>query len=787
MRAMMGWPLNWFVLFIFFLFAQSTMVAFQGWTSQSSGTTVVLYEVLLADVNNGTAVGEAGRILKTSNGGANWTTVASSTTVDLFGVDFNDLDTGIAVGNNGVMRRTTDRGQTWVVLPVITSNNLRGISFADSNTGTVVGANGTVLRSTNAGASWAVLRGVSGQLFEVDFITTNTGTVVGSNGMILRTTNAGSTWVAQNSGTTSTLLGVSFSDINTGTVVGDGGIIRRTSNGGTTWTAQSSGTTRNLTSVIMVNQNIGYVVGDQGTILKTTNGGATWVAQNSGTTAALKEVSFIDANTGTVVGSNGTILRTTTGGEPPQSITLLSPTGGESYPLNSTQLISWDASGFATVKIELSTNGGSTWSEISPGVPATNMGYNWLVSGTPSTQCRIRIRNTSDSTVSSISAGNFSITPPIVSSSYGYAEGWNLISVPLIVSNFAKTSLFPSASSEAFTFDSAFGYVQRDTLRNAIGYWLKFDAAQSVPMSGYEITRETVFVKTGWNLIGSLTNKIPTSNVTSQPPGLVSSAYYGFNLSYVETDTLRPGKGYWIKVDGPGKLILSSAAPPQPAGEQIGNSAGDFLGELVVRDAQGRMQTILYGSGNDGDDRSYEMPPTPPEGSFDVRLAGGKRAILTRPGIIHSEALRISSVAYPLTLEWASRGQSGTLIVNGREISLYQSGNITIQNEASIALRIGGESSVPMEFALDQNFPNPFNPSTSIRYHLPGDSHITLKVFDALGQEVKTLVNGFHKAGTMSVTWDGTGNRGETLASGMYFVRLVSGDKSDSKKMILMK
>lgn len=88
----------------------------------------------------------------------------------------------------------------------------------------------------------------------------------------------------------------------------------------------------------------------------------------------------------------------------------------------------------------------------------------------------------------------------------------------------------------------------------------------------------------------------------------------------------------------------------------------------------------------------------------------------------------------------------------------------------------------PKEFMLLQNYPNPFNPTTSISYQLPTSGSVSLKVYDVLGREVATLVDGMKQRGTNTVTWDARGK-----ASGIYIYKLTAGEYSALKKMILMK
>jgi hypothetical protein len=89
---------------------------------------------------------------------------------------------------------------------------------------------------------------------------------------------------------------------------------------------------------------------------------------------------------------------------------------------------------------------------------------------------------------------------------------------------------------------------------------------------------------------------------------------------------------------------------------------------------------------------------------------------------------------------------------------------------------------IPKDYTLYQNYPNPFNPTTTINYDLPKNSHITLKVYDALGREVATLVDQEKTAGSYQATVDGS-----RFASGVYFYRIEAGTFSQTKKLLLVK
>ena len=97
------------------------------------------------------------------------------------------------------------------------------------------------------------------------------------------------------------------------------------------------------------------------------------------------------------------------------------------------------------------------------------------------------------------------------------------------------------------------------------------------------------------------------------------------------------------------------------------------------------------------------------------------------------------------------------------------------------------EGEVVSSFSLQQNFPNPFNPETVIRYSLPRESQVRIDVYNILGQKVRTLVDRKEMAGPKSVTWDGENERGEQVSSGIYFYRLETEESAQTRKMLLLK
>ena len=88
----------------------------------------------------------------------------------------------------------------------------------------------------------------------------------------------------------------------------------------------------------------------------------------------------------------------------------------------------------------------------------------------------------------------------------------------------------------------------------------------------------------------------------------------------------------------------------------------------------------------------------------------------------------------------------------------------------------------PAQFSLAQNYPNPFNPTTTIQFAIPKEEHVTIKVYDELGNEVKTLVDENKASGQYNVQFNGSG-----LASGIYYYRISAGEYNEVKKLMLLK
>jgi photosystem II stability/assembly factor-like uncharacterized protein len=311
-----------FLLFIIVFF--NFIVKAQTWTTLNSGTSNNLNTVSTPSQCVAYIVGDAGTILKTTDGGNTWVAQVSGTTQNLISVYFTSVNTGYAVGNNGAAVQTTDGGATWTAMNIDPTNTVdfRDIRFVNSQLGFASGGvpSGVIYRTQDGGATWTqvfVDNLDNYDIYSTFFTSASTGYASSGSGRIFETTDGGTSWnVIYTSSSLSSGV-FDFTNPTNGIRPGYNGQISLTTNAGTTWSNPPSGTTDYLAGVDFYDNNNGYIVGGNLTtnmarILTTTDGGTTWnnIPAPLGT-ARLNRVKFYDNTIGYSVGQNGTILRRT--------------------------------------------------------------------------------------------------------------------------------------------------------------------------------------------------------------------------------------------------------------------------------------------------------------------------------------------------------------------------------------------------------------------------------------------------------------------------------------------
>lgn len=182
----------------------------------------------------------------------------------------------------------------------------------------------------------------------------------------------------------------------------------------------------------------------------------------------------------------------------------------------------------------------------------------------------VRVRVMNSGSVESPSSEEVHAAPlPVMTQSVAVNSKWNIVALPLSPVDGAAATLFPTASSAAFSFAGVSGYQTADTLAPGSGYWVKFPSAGEMPVTGFALESDTIAVGQGWNMIGCLSAPLAAQSIVTDPPAIVTSAFYSYDQGYVASDTIRPGHGYWVKASEAGSFILSPGAASGAAGRVL--------------------------------------------------------------------------------------------------------------------------------------------------------------------------------------------------------------------------
>jgi tetrahydromethanopterin S-methyltransferase subunit B len=128
-----------------------------------------------------------------------------------------------------------------------------------------------------------------------------------------------------------------------------------------------------------------------------------------------------------------------------------------------------------------------------------------------------------------------------------------------------------------------------------------------------------------------------------------------------------------------------------------------------------------------------------------------------------------------------------TMNVIDNEATAVLSGDMKVNANNSRDMNTLDIKQIPEVFKLANNYPNPFNPTTTIGYQLPENNKVVVNIYDMLGNKIRTLVNENKTAGYYSVVWNGLNDNGARISSGTYFYHIQAGTHNSTKKMLLIK
>jgi photosystem II stability/assembly factor-like uncharacterized protein len=723
-----------------------------------------LKDVWVQNQNTIFTVGDRGTLLHSDNGGADWEIIHRLVDIseNIVDIQFVSEQKGFLLANNlsSKILATNDSGINWEVIAEFDSMHLNNLSFIDDNIGWVIGCSveqpimGKILKTTDGGHNWDTMyvEYVLGGFSAIQFVDYENGWAAGkyggnfgATGELLKTTDGGLNWsLVCDSVYTITNLQFLNSDIGwSKELIGCWGschwIIKKTTDGGLNWEDIFTGFSHNGSPLefFFINTNTGWVK-ERGNMHKTIDGGLTWltIAQNTPADAAMH---FSDDLNGCIVGNNGGILTTLD--------------GGQSWIERSTMTLSLPllAVDFYDGNIGWVT---AIWSDRWSHDRASGIIYNTNDGGVSwEEQLFIRGGKNYFGIINDVQAIDNEIAYAVGLNVYKTTDGganWNVQSYP--EANAYNALFFLNA-------DTGFIGSGRGLINNGFD-----DLAIIYKTADGGLEWDTVFSATVQNTaIGSLF-------FINNSVGWALCRNYSQTYIYKTTDEGNNWQELAVNDFSLNSICFNNENIGLAVGKDgvvIRSTDGGFNWDTVYNLYECRFESVYFIDsgkaivvGREGN-HIFET-----EGNFGIILlvddAGGVCSIKQQswtPGL--NDVYFLSNGT-----GWAV-GDAGTIIKTGEGVSFVEEEEI---------------DEIPTDYSLSNNFPNPFNPSTKIRYSVPKTSRVSIKVYDILGNEIETLVKGEKSAGTYELSW-----YAEKSSSGIYFYRIQAGDFIETKKMMLLK
>ncbi len=525
------------------------------------------------------------QMYKSANGGASFgfAAISGDYHVDHHAIEYAPSDANKMVfGNDGGIYTSTDGGATWLHagnLPI--TQFYAGTIAAQSRYHVLGGAqdNSTMRTHTGIGNDWGIIFGGDGFNCAVDPTDSNIIYAEYQNGGLVYSTDGGVGWSTGTSG-------INFAEPvnwqmpfvldaqNPKKLYAGTNYLYRSTNGASSWTKISPLLTYNLggffstlstIDVAPTDSMVVYAGTGDGRLWVTTDGGTGWTDIASGLPLRWVSRVTVDHDSANIAyvtlsgfreyDNQGHIYRTTDYGASWTDIGTTLP----DIPLNDVLVDPDDPSTLfvaSDLNVMHTTDLGTTWAELGTGLPGVTVHDIHIHAATR--------------TLAAFTHGR-SVYTYDLPASYGWSvqaeiqPRWNLLSNPVDSTDASLAANFPEALSQAYTFSGG-SYASGGTLNPGTGYWVKFPESPASPHSftGSPISADTIPVFEGWNMIGSISSPVAVGEITSDPPGLVTSQFFGYLAGYYNATAIEPGKGYWVKVSGDGELILTDAPAATP-------------------------------------------------------------------------------------------------------------------------------------------------------------------------------------------------------------------------------
>jgi len=714
--------------------------------------------VKMWDANTIYAVGGKGTFVKTTNGGINWIVNSNAARMsniplqrgNLLDAWFFDQNTGIVVGYYGSIFRTTNGGITFDSLPgnpAPANANITGIYFINNLTGYVISGltNYRLMKTTDGGLNWNAGYGSAppySNPYEVYAFNENKILVLNQQGEVCITTNGGYLWNNYASGTLVNLYKVVFINQDTGFVCGDWGRCRYTTNGGYNW-ENMAGTMLSQDYHyfdLRYTNNTVYLTGNSKYIWKSSNYGLSWdsipfmspSAQLQWANSYYSSDFSVTGDTMVTVGARGSIHQTLGTTKVTHSQYLKQGSMRDIWASYSAGLVIAvgapsvsSASLITPDQILRSTNGGLNWSVISPSSNSAADFYSIdMIDANTGFICGSR------SAVYKTTNGGLN---------------WDSLVIPVIPSGLVLSKVDFVNSQTGWIFSRTATGSDSTIFKTTNGgvNWFRQGLGTNTGTSYLIYAASMIDENTGWVLNNKprpcrTTNGGITWDTTSLSDNYLAGALYDIQMLNALTGycvgsmrrvykTTNGGATPWINISYNTSLNVT-------------NYSVAVLNPLNVA-VMGTYGTCYH--------------------STDGGVSWTGKDLLSSISDIYGSFLASNNKLYAVTL-------TDACIFKNEE--LFPTGIKSFEN------------TIPEKFILEQNFPNPFNPSTTIKYLLPKSAFVTLCIYDILGRTVSTIINEWQTAGTYSVNWNA-----ESMPTGVYFYKLSADGFSETKKMILIR
>jgi|GEM_PF-641318 len=721
--------------------------------------------VVVLDDNNIIVTGSAGWMVKTTDAGANWTNLTYNTGNTPSCMAWVDADTGFLYAANGQYFSTSDAGATWTALNEWPAVSFWGIGIPDENT-VVLSAfgGGETSKSVDGGMTWSyptnISTGYTSSLYEIEFADATTGIVAGTSGNLFKSTDAGDSFVLKDN----PMYNLSNKHINALTYLSNGdalaggssGIIIRSTDGGETWTQNATAVAQTVYDICEVSPD--FLVAGQGSgqIGYSVDGGDNWTLALDYGSMLMRSVSY--RNGVLLVGaSTGIIYRTE----------------------------SLDSTGLATLTTVHTHSAGDDFYEVE--WVTDNVAYAVGEHGALAYTEDAGLTWTEEEVVRDVT-----LQKVVYGGNRLWAVGQNgtilvkdFTPITGIVVNEFLASNDASVTDDAGDYEDFIEFINTNDFDVNIGGWYITDdlteqdkymisdtnaAATTIPAGGYLVLWCDDEAEEGDLHVGIKLSAGGEAIGLSQPLpdglGWVDSLTFGEQITDTSYGQLPDLSGTWaIMPPTPGEAnhafpvsITFAVDMSYKIDTGVFNPASDFMD--------------IAGSFNDWGTNSMVCLDNDGDSVYVV-------SIELLPGTAVEYKFRINGNWD--TSEFPSGGPNRTYTVADNDETVLVWYN---DEEPPTSITEG----LPESYALYKNYPNPFNPTTTLRYDLPENSLVTLTIYNIMGQEVRTLINHeMTQAGAHSLVWDATDNAGTKVSSGVYFYRINTPAFQDIQRMVYLK